>query len=144
MIALTVSFGEKSCTSGVTKKQQHQGSSKKEVVQVQTNMNVDNDTTNPTSEEEGGIREGSNDMVEGNTYDDVAVGGHSNDANNDSDENIDTQEEDGGEEVTVRPSSHYMEGYTPLNFNMNALAMMDGTDSSDESDDDIIGKNYFF
>ena len=99
-------------------------------------MNDDNDTTNPTFEEEGGIREGSNEIVEGNTYDDVAFGGHSNDANNDSDENIDTQEEDGGEEVAVRPSSHYMEGYTPLNFNMNTLAMMGDTDSSESDIDD--------
>lgn len=42
------------------------------------------------------------------------------------------------------PSSHFMEGYTPLNFNMNALVIMDDDDDDDESnidEDDNVANN---
>ena len=59
-------------------------------------------------------------------------GGNTNNNNINNDNNIEDQTDDQG------TSSHYMEGYTPLNFNMNALAgsgmLLD--DNSSDSDND--------
>ncbi|KAL7541917.1 hypothetical protein ACHAXR_011675 [Thalassiosira sp. AJA248-18] len=42
----------------------------------------------------------------------------------------------GGGGIGGRPSSYFMEGYTPLNFNMNAMVMMDGSEDDSDSNSD--------
>jgi len=61
-------------------------------------------------------------------------------SNNDNMKNDEDQTDDQG------TSSHYMEGYTPLNFNMNALAgsgMLLDDDSSDSDDNNIPNNNIY-
>lgn len=51
--------------------------------------------------------------------------------------------QDGQDDVSQEGTSYMMEGYTPLSFNMNALAVSDDIDSDVESGDGMIATGYY-
>ena len=96
-----------------------------------------------TKEESGNEDHTAQDVDEG-------YGGNTNNNNNNDNINSNNDNMNNNEDQTNDgdgTSSHYMEGYTPLNFNMNALAgsgMLlddDSSDSDNDNDDNYISNN---
>ena len=94
-----------------------------------------NNNTKEESEYEDCTTQEENDIT--SSHPSEGYGDNTNNNNNNMNNNEDQTDDQG-------TSSHYMEGYTPLNFNMNALAggmMSDDSSDSDNDDNNIISNN---
>jgi len=110
------------------------------------NMNMNANNNNPPSS--GDNRSAPSPTGTSQTVATTAVTADDGDdgSSNASDDRASSNDGDGG--GGMRPPAHFREGYTPLNFNMNALVMMDGSGSDSDShgdsnnDDEMNGEMF--